>query len=77
MMSSLSSKVRHEVLRANGRHPSEPEPMSPTNITNCWCQPGTISNVKGDAFHLQHLISYKYLMKILLDCSAEGNKRTA
>ena len=72
MMNSLYSKVRHKVLRTNGKHHSKPEQMSPTIGTNRKSQPGDHPECRGirSPFAVFHC-SYKYFMKILLDYSAE------
>lgn len=52
--------------------------MSPTNITNCWYQPGNHLECQGICSSFAVFdCSYKYLMKILLDYSAEWNKPMA
>lgn len=72
MMDSLYSNVGHMTLKANGNHHSQPLQMSPASIMNCRYQLGNHLECQGICSSFAVFdCSNKYLMKILLDYSAE------
>lgn len=78
MMNTFYSKVGHKTLKANGKYHSQALQTSSTSITNCWDQPGNHLECQGICSSFAGFdCSYKYLMKILLDYSAEWNKLMA